>query len=59
MVVRLLLCVAVALVAGCTGKPDATPLPTKQTTIDPVVKKLEAAQQQEQRRREAIDEAAK
>lgn len=56
---RLLLCLAVALVAGCTGKPEATPLPTKQTTIDPVMKKLEAAQQQEQRRREATDDAAK
>jgi len=45
--------------AACTGRTDSTPLPTKQTAIDPVMKKLEAAQQQEQKRRQEMDEAAK
>jgi hypothetical protein len=47
------------LITGCTGRPDSTPLPTRQTTIDPVMKKLEAAGQQEQKRREEMEEAAK
>ncbi len=39
---------------GCAPRekePAATPLPTRQTTIDPVAKKLEAAQQDAERRR--------
>jgi hypothetical protein len=44
---------------ACSGRPDATPLPTKQTAIDPLMKKLDAAAQQEQKRREEMDEAAK
>ena len=37
----------------------ATPLPTRQTTIDPVNKKLDAAAQDVERRRLDIDNAAK
>jgi len=37
----------------------ATPLPTRQTTIDPVNKKLDAAAQDIERRRQDIDDAAK
>jgi hypothetical protein len=44
---------------ACTGRPDSTPLPTKQTAIDPVLKKLDAAAQQEQKRREEMDAATK
>jgi len=47
------------LIAGCTGRPDSTPLPTRQTTIDPVMKKLEAADQQEQKRRQEMEDAIK
>lgn len=59
--------------AGCrpTSTPDgssnrtardplsSTPLPTRQTTIDPVTKKLDAAQQDAERRRSDIDQAGK
>ena len=48
---------AVMLVA-CTGRDDSTPLPTRQTTIDPVMKKLDAANQEEKKRREEMDAAA-
>jgi hypothetical protein len=34
-------------------------LPTRQTTIDPVTKKLEAAQQDTERRRAEVDSAAR
>jgi len=53
--------VSFALVGGCTPRTDepSTPLPTRQTTIDPVVKKLDAAQQDAERRRAEIDGAAK
>lgn len=38
--------------SGCTRSEDAaTPLPTRQTTIDPVKAKLDAAQQEAERRR--------
>jgi hypothetical protein len=46
-------------VAACTprdSEPAKTPLPTRQTTIDPVAKKLDAASQEIERRRQAIDE---
>ena len=49
----------VALVAGCSPQRETTPLPTKQTTIDPVMKKLDAAAGQEQKRREEMEAAAK
>lgn len=48
----------VTLLCAC-GRPDSTPLPTKQTAIDPVLKKLDAADQQAQKRREEMDNAAK
>jgi hypothetical protein len=53
--------VSLALVGGCTPRADesTTPLPTRQTTIDPVVKKLDAAQQDTERRRAEIDGAGK
>lgn len=44
---------------ACGGRPDATPLPTRQTTIEPVMKKLDAAARQEQQRREEMDDAAR
>gem|GEM_PF-3079880 len=34
-------------------------MPTRQTTIDPVMKKLEAADQQEQKRRQEMEDAIK
>ncbi len=45
--------------AACTGRPESTPLPTRQTAIDPVMKKLDAAAQQEQKRREEMEQAVK
>jgi hypothetical protein len=39
--------------------PASTPLPTRQTTIDPVTRKLDAAQQDAERRRSEADQAAK
>lgn len=49
----------VLLLAACSPQRDATPLPTRQTTIDPVMKKLDAAAEQEQKRREDMEAAAK
>lgn len=37
----------------------ATPLPTRDTTIDPVIRKLDAAQLEAERRRSEIDQAGK
>jgi len=57
----LLLGAALALTA-CTRtdrEPERTPLPTRGTTIDPVNKKLDAAAQDTERRRQDIDSAAK
>jgi hypothetical protein len=53
--------VCLALVGGCAPRADepSTPLPTRQTTIDPVNKKLDAAQQDAERRRAEIDSAGK
>ncbi len=34
-------------------------MPTKQTTIDPVINKLDAAAEREQKRREEMEAAAK
>lgn len=47
------------LLAACSPQRDSTPLPTRQTTIDPVMKKLDAAGEQEQKRREEMEAAAK
>jgi outer membrane murein-binding lipoprotein Lpp len=50
--------VTVVLFTGCTKSDDvATPLPTRQTTIDAVKSKLEAAQQDAERRRSDADRA--
>ena len=57
----LLLGAAFALTA-CTRadrEPAGTPLPTRQTTIDPVNSKLDAAAQDTERRRQDIDNAAR
>jgi len=48
-----------ALLAACSPQRDSTPLPTRQSTIDPVMKKLDAAGEQEQKRREETEAAAK
>ena len=39
--------------------PASTPLPTRQTTIDPVNKKLDTAREDAERRRKQVDDAAK
>ena len=51
-----------AAVSGCSpskDEPAATPLPTRQTTIDPVIQKLDAAQQEAERRRAEVESASK
>ncbi len=42
-----------------SDKAARTPLPTRQTTIDPVNKKLETAREDAERRRRELDDAAK
>jgi hypothetical protein len=44
---------------GPSRERPATPLPTRDTTIDPVVRKLDAAQLEAERRRTEIDQAGK
>jgi hypothetical protein len=47
---------------GCSPHKDesqATPLPTRQTTIDPVNRKLDEAQQDIERRRDEVDRATR
>jgi outer membrane murein-binding lipoprotein Lpp len=57
-VVSFVCSLAVLLGTGCTKSDDAaTPLPTRQTTIDPVKSKLEAAQQDAERRRSDAERA--
>lgn len=49
-------------VGACTPRGDettSTPLPTRQTTIDPFKSKLDAAQQEAERRRAEIEAAGK
>lgn len=56
-----LMALAAALVA-CNSRdsePVKTPLPTRQTTIDPVVKKLDTAREDAERRRQQADDAYK
>lgn len=55
----LLLVITVGVMIGCTPRNEepSTPLPTRQTTIDPVTKKLDAAQQETEKRRADIDKA--
>ncbi len=48
-----------ALLAACSPQRDSTPMPTRQTTIDPVLKKLDAADEQERKRRDDMEAAAK
>jgi nitrogenase subunit NifH len=55
----LVVALAALLIAGCSPQRDATPMPTKQTTIDPVINKLDAAAEREQKRREEMEAAAK
>ena len=52
-----LLPLLILLAAACSPQRESTPLPTKQTTIDPVTKKLDAADAQAQKRREEMDAA--
>ena len=47
------------LLAACSPQRDSTPLPTRQTTIDPVKKKLEEAGAQAEKRREEMEAASK
>jgi len=54
-----LLPLLILLAAACSPQRDSTPLPTKQTMIDPVAKKLDAAAEQAQKRREEMEAAAK
>lgn len=55
----MVLALITVLVSACSPQRDSTPLPTKQTTIDPVMKKLEAADESARKRREEMDAAAK
>jgi len=52
-----------AFVGACGGRnetePVKTPLPTRQTTIDPVNKKLDTAREDAERRRQQVDDAAR
>jgi hypothetical protein len=54
---------AALFLAACGERPGSspasTPLPTKQTTIDPVMKRLDAASALEQERRAKMEEATK
>ena len=55
--------IVIAMLVACKGRdavgPAPTPLPTRQTTIDPVNKKLDTAREDAERRRQQVDEAAK
>ncbi len=58
----LLMASGVTAVGACAPRSDEpanTPLPTRQTTIDPVKSKLDAAQQEAERRRAEIEAAGK
>jgi len=62
-----LLVLSTAAVIACdsrqSDKPAAEPaksvLPTRQTTIDPVTKKLDTAREDAERRRQQVDDAYK
>jgi hypothetical protein len=45
--------------AGAAADAPATPLPTRQTTIDPVNRKLDAAQGDAERRRAEVDQVGR
>lgn len=64
MYARLIVLTAAAVaLTGCTSRerdePAKTPLPTRQTTIDPVNKKLDTAREDAERRRQQADDAYK
>ena len=66
MRVSLLVLLAAAILVACdsrqSDKPAAEPvkvLPTRQTTIDPVTKKLDTAREDAERRRQQVDDAYK
>lgn len=55
-----------SVLIGCTNRDStdsdkavSTPLPTRQTTIDPVMKKLDTAREDAERRRQQVDESYK
>jgi hypothetical protein len=60
---RLFLLIVAAALVACNSReasePAKTPLPTRQTTIDPVNKKLDTAREDAERRRNQADEVAK
>lgn len=65
--------IALLALVACTGRDSSeparsetsrsetsnTPLPTRQTTIDPVTKKLDTAREDAERRRQQVDDASK
>lgn len=63
MELRVYSIIAMAALIACTGRDNGdaakTPLPTRQTTIDPVNKKLNTAREDAERRRNQADDAAK
>ncbi len=63
MALRVYSIIAMAALIACTGRDTAdaakTPLPTRQTTIDPVNKKLDTAREDAERRRQQVDDAYK
>jgi hypothetical protein len=62
MHVRLFVLIAAVALIACTreaSEPPKTPLPTRQTTIDPVTKKLDTAREDAERRRQQADDAYK
>jgi hypothetical protein len=60
---RLLLLITATAFMACNSReatePAKTPLPIRQTTIDPVNKKLDTARENAERRRSEGDEAVK
>ena len=64
---RLLVLFAVAALVACNSRRSENPapdsaksaLPTRQTTIDPVTKKLDTAREDAERRRQQVDDAYK
>ncbi len=63
MNVRILGVTAIVALVACsqreTSEAVKTPLPTRQTTIDPVVKKLDTAREDAERRRLQGEDASK
>ena len=59
---RLFVLIAAVALVACTreaSEPPKTTLPTRQTTIDPVTKKLDTAREDAERRRQQADDAYK